>query len=162
MTAPLAVACLALSSTAVAGAAEPIPPNWAGRQFATRAQLAAWLRSRGADYAGWASLHPAAAAALEGRDLPSVPASMVRTDAHDRGRAALATAPRAAAPGKRSLSPVLVSIVAFLLVLTAALALTLAPWPAWGPLARIRGRRIELAAAAIAVVVGVLIARGLG
>jgi hypothetical protein len=57
---------------------------------------------------------------------------------------------------------VLVSIVAFLLVLTAALALTLAPWPAWGPLARIRGRRIELAAAAIAVVVGVLIARGLG
>src|SRR5438128_2249219 len=42
---------------------QPTSIVWANRIFATRADLARWLRSRGASYDTWALQHPAVAAA---------------------------------------------------------------------------------------------------
>src|SRR5438128_9962588 len=44
---------------------QPTSIGWANRIFATRADLARWLRSRGASYDTWALQHPAVAAASD-------------------------------------------------------------------------------------------------
>ncbi len=48
---------------------------WAGRVFAGRSQLEAWLRSRGTSYEAWARTHAAAAAVVEHRAPPATTTS---------------------------------------------------------------------------------------
>jgi hypothetical protein len=53
----------------------PVQPTsvvWANRIFATKADLARWLRSHGASYQTWASAHPALAAPQEGKPAQRV------------------------------------------------------------------------------------------
>jgi hypothetical protein len=56
----------------------PIPPlvtpsaiAWGDRVFASREQLATWLRTRGLSYERWAELHPAAASVIEPGRAPT-------------------------------------------------------------------------------------------
>lgn len=151
----IAGTCLVLCLAAPAHGGKPAPQRWADRSFATSGELSQWLGSRGADYGRWAALHPAAAAALEGRVPPEPP--VILTDAHDRPRPPAAANPAQAAGSRLdSLLPAIPALVALLL------ALAVVPLPGRGPLVLLRGRRLELVAAAVAVAVGLLIARGLG
>jgi hypothetical protein len=69
--------------------AKPVSPSasipravvWADRVFPSPPQLAAWLRSRGADYALWAQRHPDARDALEGASAADAPAPAKLTPA---------------------------------------------------------------------------------
>lgn len=148
------VSCLLVLCLApVASAREPAPQRWAGSTFSTSAELGAWLRARGADYAGWGARHAAAAAALEGRPAPAAP--VLLTDARYRSQP-LAVAAELDGGGHGLLTGALVALV------VALLALAVAPLPNLAPLAPIRERRLECAVAAVAVAVGILVARGLG
>ncbi len=54
---------------------------WGGRIFPTQAELAGWLRSRGADYSTWAIRHRAAAHAQRNPLAFGAPPDTSRTDA---------------------------------------------------------------------------------
>ncbi len=56
---------------------------WGGRIFPTQAELAGWLRSRGADYSTWAIRHRAAAHAQRNPLAFGAPPDTSRTDAAD-------------------------------------------------------------------------------
>jgi hypothetical protein len=67
----------------------PIGIVWADRVFISKAQLSAWLLSRGARYADWAKNHPVERARIEHRPLPnpaSADAGQVVTTNTDRSR----------------------------------------------------------------------------
>ncbi len=75
---------------------------WAGRVFAGRSQLEAWLRSRGTSYEAWARTHAAAAAVVEHRAPPATTTSQTARVASGapKHHAATATKTARAAPAK--------------------------------------------------------------
>ena len=156
-TALAAVGLCALVVAVPSRAGEPVPQAWAGTTFADPQALAAWLRGRGGDYRDWAIRHPAAAAALEGRVVES--SAPAWTDARYRST----LAPVAAQQSRRGRGPVLpllAGVAAVLLALAAVPLRTAAPFDARpGPLGR---RRLELAAAGGAMLVGIAIAYAIG
>jgi hypothetical protein len=56
---------------------QPTAIVWGDNVFSSRADLAAWLASRGATYGRWARLHPEGRAIVEHRALPSAPTVVV-------------------------------------------------------------------------------------
>lgn len=56
---------------------QPTAIVWGDNVFSSRADLAAWLASRGATYGRWARLHPEGRAIVEHRPLPSPPSVAV-------------------------------------------------------------------------------------
>lgn len=64
----IAMIVLAPPVLPVTGPTTRHPVEWDGRSFSVSADLAAWLRARGATYETWAERHPTAAARLEALD----------------------------------------------------------------------------------------------
>jgi len=139
---------------------------WGDRVFASRAELARWLRSRGVSYSVWAHNHVSSAGIID----PSVRKSAAaRHSAHPRPHAAAVKAPpksssitQAAAPSRAHL---LRSLLVFAALLVGTLCLLVAVLPrleparrAWPGLLRTAPYGSFLVAAGAAVLGGLLIA----
>jgi hypothetical protein len=90
---------------------------WADRVFPSPPELTGWLHARGASYTGWSRNHPSAAARLEHRAPPTVPAgetvtatSTVVTVAPPKTRGQASTSSASGSP----LETVLVTLLAVL------------------------------------------------
>lgn len=142
---------------------------WDDRVFSSRASLAAWLKSRGIDYAKWRIGHPDAAAVLERRPAPKSrpsakpahpPARKRAADAPARRHAAAPALPRAQRAPSGSLPYLLVaSLLAGVVALLAAAALAPRLYAARFPLfaARLAPYRAPFGAVAAAVFVGLVV-----
>lgn len=176
------VAVIAISWAAVVRtiqSAHPAPTRaratavaWGDRVFASRAELARWLRSRGATYSAWARTHATSAGIID----PSVRAraasirkrAAARHSAHPRPHAA-AKAPQTSSPVTQAAAPSHGHLIRSLLVLAALLVgvlcflVAVLPWlePArrrWPGLIRTTPYGSFLIATGTAVLGGLLIA----
>ena len=98
---------------------------WSDRVFQSPAELAGWLRSRGATYASWATQHPVESALLERRPARTGrlhPAAR-RSNAAGATRSAATQSPLDASPSSGG-SPVERIFIALLALLAAACAWT--------------------------------------
>lgn len=140
--------------------------RWGGHLFASPAGLQTWLGERGASYDAWVLRHRLAAARLEGRPPPERKATPSAVPA--QAAAAQSTKP-AAATGTMPTSPRPAvahggsgdGYLVWLLVAVAlgAIVLAVAPLPSLHWSEPVRAHRLDIAAAGLAVLIGLGIGR---
>jgi hypothetical protein len=142
---------------------------WDGRGFANPDELARWLDDRGVRYSTWAQQHPLAAARLENREPPPLPAKA--TSPKGEPSAARPEAPAQATPktvsvttADRAGGSIVDELLLLLLLALAAALVAVAVLPL--PLLRtirvpelVGDLRLELAFAGVSIVIGVAAAR---
>lgn len=140
---------------------------WGSRVFSTKADLAAWLRSRGASYSVWATRHPGDRAILEHTTTTatggSAQAAATGSGATSANSGETATPRASAGPPASSTSGSSVSwlTVALLAIASTTMLAALVPsaLPVLGEDVRLtETHRAYLFAAGLAVSVGVLVA----
>lgn len=142
---------------------------WGGRVFSKQADLAKWLRSRGASYSVWAELHPGDRAILEHTTKPAASGGGQAAGARAGGTATSTTASRSRKPPASAESPATtasgssVSWLRIALLALASLSMLAALLPTVAPvsgedISLTATHRAYLFAAGFSVSVGVLVA----